>query len=662
MGSFHRVFTFHGSTLSSTPYGQVTNVAAEVQVTGLAPVFAYLPTNESTACYLLAAINQGQMLSIAPQTPVSRILPLRITQPERGGLPCLFSPETGNYLCAAPIDPMSRAGPIALASPVPREFEWFRFMSVPASEIPGQVLAMASELNALNNPDPTPRLIADYIRDTTNYVTAAEVLNAVGMVLSRDALRKLALILRQDAAWSKQKIPAIFPGDISAKVAIPQTLDWLDAVSRPTSNASPAHAEPAVLPRKGLGRFFRALQRAPASEPTGNTLQLHPQTSVRLTPAVITIGTDYDALDREGIGGNFISLPFALNIQLRRLVEPRRRACVVATARNEGLYLLEWIAHHKAVGFDHLFIYSNDNTDGSDDLLKALAEAGEITWVNNIVGEGRRAQWKAYGHALRVMPQTLDYEWTLLIDLDEFFVPSARFGCVGRFLDWHEARVVDAIGINWQMVGPNGKTHWQDDLLARRFPRALGKANPHIKTMLRTRKFLHSYPHDPAGLEGEPYVFRNASGEMHEYSPQASRGLSLNPDISAASIAHFFFKSNEELVWKGSRNRGDEARDKRQSFLGLTEGFVRDFVRVSAVADDPTGLERHITATLAEMERLQSNQVIGKAFERTKRLYKDQIGDLVRKARLEGAIIDAGDEGAKFMSVFNIDEMAIEPL
>ena len=37
--------------------------------------------------------------------------------------------------------------------------------------------------------------------------------------------------------------------------------------------------------------------------------------------------------------------------------------------RDEGLVILEWVAHYRALGFDTIVVYTNDNTDGSDDLL-----------------------------------------------------------------------------------------------------------------------------------------------------------------------------------------------------------------------------------------------------------------------------------------------------
>ena len=44
----------------------------------------------------------------------------------------------------------------------------------------------------------------------------------------------------------------------------------------------------------------------------------------------------------------------------------------VTTQKNEGAFLLEWIAYHKSIGFTDIVILSNDCEDGSDEMLDHL--------------------------------------------------------------------------------------------------------------------------------------------------------------------------------------------------------------------------------------------------------------------------------------------------
>uniref|UniRef100_UPI002FBEF9A9 glycosyltransferase family 2 protein n=1 Tax=Escherichia coli TaxID=562 RepID=UPI002FBEF9A9 len=122
---------------------------------------------------------------------------------------------------------------------------------------------------------------------------------------------------------------------------------------------------------------------------------------------------------------------------LRKIYPPKHKSCIVATSKNEGVYLVEWIAYHLSIGFDAIFIYSNDNDDGSDELLNNLHNEGIIYYIKNIVGDGVSAQNKAYAHALTINKEVLNYEWSLFIDIDEFFVLNEfMFSSITDYLDW----------------------------------------------------------------------------------------------------------------------------------------------------------------------------------------------------------------------------------
>ena len=62
----------------------------------------------------------------------------------------------------------------------------------------------------------------------------------------------------------------------------------------------------------------------------------------------------------------------------------------MTAVRNEGLYLVEWLAYHRQLGVDAFFIYANDNDDGSDALLAALSRAGVVNWIREHDRAGRQ--------------------------------------------------------------------------------------------------------------------------------------------------------------------------------------------------------------------------------------------------------------------------------
>ncbi|MBC7738338.1 MAG: glycosyltransferase family 2 protein, partial [Candidatus Saccharibacteria bacterium] len=92
---------------------------------------------------------------------------------------------------------------------------------------------------------------------------------------------------------------------------------------------------------------------------------------------------------------------------------------LISGMKDEGPYILEWVAHHLVLGFDRICIASNDCSDGSDALLDALQAAGHIEHLAHVVGPGAIPQHAGYA-ALRARFSIDDTEWLAVLDADEF--------------------------------------------------------------------------------------------------------------------------------------------------------------------------------------------------------------------------------------------------
>ncbi|MFB2551047.1 glycosyltransferase family 2 protein [Ciceribacter sp. sgz301302] len=328
-------------------------------------------------------------------------------------------------------------------------------------------------------------------------------------------------------------------------------------------------------------------------------------------PACREINEDLDFLVKT-VRQQYLSFAHAASTHARRQVVPRKRLCVVATARNEGAYILEWVAHYRALGFEQIFFYTNDNADGSDGLLDALAAHGYLVKIANRTGVQVSGQRKAYGHAFAMLPEILDYDWALTVDLDEFLAfDTQRFATFGDLVEWHERQQADVIAFNWAFVSSTGQTRWSAAPLTRRCTRRIGAVDRHIKSMSRVRNATGSQPHFPFTAERAALTFREANGEMHTSSntdiPAAiAPAHSDRPDDSTAVLFHYFTKSAEEFLWKFSRNRGSQEKSRQDVFLGLPEQFLSDFLlQFEADGPDISGMLRQsvpdLEARMAEM-------------------------------------------------------------
>ncbi|MGP0076786.1 MAG: glycosyltransferase family 2 protein [Bryobacteraceae bacterium] len=155
------------------------------------------------------------------------------------------------------------------------------------------------------------------------------------------------------------------------------------------------------------------------------------------------IGPEMDFLaEKDGIGP--WSIPQCLNYLLLSHIRPHRRSAVVGTMRDDGIYIMEWVAHYLALGFDHVIIYTNNNSDGSEELLRLLAEHGIITLIEDAASETVPPDDKANGHAVHLLPELRDFEWAMFVDSDEYFVPGPQYNqSVVNILDAVQQRFPD---------------------------------------------------------------------------------------------------------------------------------------------------------------------------------------------------------------------------
>lgn len=323
---------------------------------------------------------------------------------------------------------------------------------------------------------------------------------------------------------------------------------------------------------------------------------------------------DLDWLAGAGAEGQSLSAGHLLAKVRRSRIKPKYKCCIISTVRNEGIYLLDWLAHHKALGVQEFFIYSNDNDDGSDDLLAELDRNGDITWLRNSASEGYSPQYKAYGHCFGLLPEVLEYAWVLVIDLDEYVVlDQKRFISLAEFLDWHHGMGSDAIALNWLLFGPNRQTVWRDAPVADRFTTRTKPEPTLIKSISRPQKISHSQCHFPWPNRLEPFRFVTALGEPHLGVPNTDIPLARTPTCldQGAWINHYWFKSAEEFVWRRSNSAGDQGVATNALISNaLATRFIVDFVE-DWVPDDRILMYQAASARIAH--RLRSNLAVSEA-------------------------------------------------
>ncbi|MGB3178255.1 MAG: glycosyltransferase family 2 protein [Albidovulum sp.] len=125
--------------------------------------------------------------------------------------------------------------------------------------------------------------------------------------------------------------------------------------------------------------------------------------------------------------------------------------------KDEAPYLLEWFAHHMAVGFTDILVYTNDCTDGTDDMLIRLEEIGLGHHRRNVIREGIKPQPSAIKHA-QVEPVVMDSDWVMVFDADEFLCINHGDGKIDTMIS--SAGDANGIVITWRIFGSGGVQDW----------------------------------------------------------------------------------------------------------------------------------------------------------------------------------------------------------
>ncbi len=144
-------------------------------------------------------------------------------------------------------------------------------------------------------------------------------------------------------------------------------------------------------------------------------------------------------------------------IKLKKNTSKHGRITAVSMMKDEAPYLLEWFAHHMAVGFTDILVYTNDCSDGTDTMLMRLEELGLGYHRRNDIREGIKPQPSAIKYA-QVEPIVQESDWVLVFDADEFL--NVKYGD-GTLTDLISAvGKADGIVITWRSFGSGNVVDW----------------------------------------------------------------------------------------------------------------------------------------------------------------------------------------------------------
>ena len=123
---------------------------------------------------------------------------------------------------------------------------------------------------------------------------------------------------------------------------------------------------------------------------------------------------------------------------------------IVVIIKNEGPYIEEWVRYHLLVGADIIYIYDNESTDNTRQILEPYISSGKVVYK---YFPGIAMQLPAYNDALRRYKNSCKY--IAFIDADEFLFPlnegESVANIVSSILDVEPK--AGGLAVNWRMFG-----------------------------------------------------------------------------------------------------------------------------------------------------------------------------------------------------------------
>ncbi|AMY68553.1 glycosyltransferase family 2 protein [Frigidibacter mobilis] len=148
-----------------------------------------------------------------------------------------------------------------------------------------------------------------------------------------------------------------------------------------------------------------------------------------------------------------------VDFPLKKHISPHGQVTAVSMMKDEGPFVLEWIAHHLAVGFTDILVYTNDCSDGTDDMLIRLEQLGLAHHRRNVIPEGLRPQPSALNYA-QEDPVVQAADWLMVFDADEFLSIRYGDGTLDDLIAAAVAQEANGIVITWRIFGSGGVIDW----------------------------------------------------------------------------------------------------------------------------------------------------------------------------------------------------------
>lgn len=302
---------------------------------------------------------------------------------------------------------------------------------------------------------------------------------------------------------------------------------------------------------------------------------------------------------------------------------------IVTTMKDEGAYILDWVAHYKTLGASDIVVFTNDVSDPTDHILRRLNCMGQVHHRFSRVM--RRGPHKSALMWAEHEPAVRQADWLLVVDVDEFLHIKLGDGSFQALIDAHPG--VDAISFPWRIFGNGGIDAISGTPVPVEFTRAQPEAgaageNRFFKTMFRNDlgKFSRMGVHRPFLTKAHPPIDWRLPDGRRFTEDEIEKALFVYDTYGyeAAQLNHYALRSLDGFLNKKQRGRANHQFDQIE--LSYWNRFNKNDVEDRSLAERFCEAGMYRDRLLAEDKILREHHELALSWARK----------MARKARRSG--------------------------
>ena len=243
------------------------------------------------------------------------------------------------------------------------------------------------------------------------------------------------------------------------------------------------------------------------------------------------------------------------------------KVCLCVIAKNENLYVREFIDHYKNIGYNKIFLYDNNDKNGEhfEDVINDYIHNGFVKIIDFRERENNsRPIFDAYKDCYS--KNNKQYDWLSFYDIDEFLELNKKYETIQDFLSDKLFHKCQNIKINWLMCDNEQSLYYENRPLLQRIKNFNydNIENKYIKSTVRGNLRVNYWkklnnPH----TSKLKFISCSSSGKLIRYNSPYNDP----PEFTNAKLKHFYYKSFEEYCIKIKRGKYDYPNKKRNIII-----------------------------------------------------------------------------------------------